>query len=80
MKYRIRWIALTATAILLSFSPIARSQESQTLSSGLNLERSLLPGERHVYTVSLEDGAAVTGHVERHGIDLGIEVSAPKGT
>jgi len=79
LKYRIGWIALTAAAILLSFSPIARSQESQTLSSGLTLERSLLPGARHVYTVSLEDGAAITGHVEKHGIDLAIEVFGPEG-
>lgn len=79
LKYRIPWVALSAVSILFLISPFARGQESQPLSSGLSVERSLGTSERHVYTVSLEDGAAIIGHIEKHGVDLAIEVFGPEG-
>ena len=71
-------IAKVAAAIILS-SVLASAQtgEPTKLSANFTEERILGPGENHVYTVSLEEGAAVLGEADQHGVDLVIDESGP---
>lgn len=73
------WIVAFAAATLVFTSASAEGQESRKLSAGFNEERSLAPGENHVYTISLDDGAAVLGEADQHGIDLVIDEFGPDG-
>lgn len=77
MNKRIAWIVafLAATPCWTS----ARGQEPRALVSGLNLERTLGPGENHVYTITLQEGSAVAGEADQHGIDLVVDVFGPDG-
>jgi len=77
LKTRAMWIAGLMTATVLCASAVARAQEPQPLLPGLNLERTLGPGEKHVYTITLQEGAAITGAAEQHGDDLVIDISVP---
>ncbi len=79
MKTQKKWIAAFAVTILWWTPPPAGRQEPQALVSGLNEERTLGPGENHVYTIRLEEGAAVLGEAVQHGIDLVIDVFGPNG-
>lgn len=76
---RLTWIASFAATILLFTSASAEGQEPSKLSAGFNEERSLAPGENHVYTVSMDDGAAVLGEADQHGVDLVIDEFGPEG-
>src|SRR5512136_3079788 len=76
---RLTWIAVFAVAILLFSPPSAEGQESTKLTPGLIQERPLAPGEQHVYTISLDLGAAILGEAEQHGIDLVIDEFGPDG-
>jgi len=76
---RVTWIAAFAATLLLITSASAQGQEPTKLSAGFNEERSLAPGENHGYTVSLDDGAAVLGEADQHGIDLVIDEFGPDG-
>lgn len=76
---RITCIAALAAAILFWTSAAARAQEAQALTSGLNQERTLGPGENHVYAITLQEGSAVLGEADQHGIDLVIDVFGPDG-
>ena len=49
------------------------------LVGGLNEEHTLGPDEKHVYTITLEEGAAVIGKADQHGVDLVIDVLDPNG-
>jgi enterochelin esterase family protein len=42
-------------------------------------ERSLGPNENHVYTVSLDVGAALLGEADQHGVDLVVDEFGPDG-
>ena len=65
---------------MLFWTPVlARAQEPQALASGLNQERSLSPGENHVYTITLDEGSAILGEADQHGIDLVIDIFGPDG-
>jgi enterochelin esterase family protein len=77
MKTLIR-VAAFGAALLLSNSA-ARAQEPQALVSGMNLERTLAPGESHTYSITLDEGAAVVGEADQHGIDLVIDIVGPDG-
>lgn len=77
LKARNMWVTVFAAATLLWISAAARGQESQPLVSGLNAERTLGPGENHVYTITLQEGAAVLGEEDQHGVDLVIDVFGP---
>src|SRR5258708_177119 len=55
------------------------TQEAQPLITGLDHERTLSPGENHVYTVTLQEGAGVLGEADQHGIDLVIDIFGPDG-
>jgi enterochelin esterase-like enzyme len=79
MFMRLTWIAAFAAAVLFSTSSSAEAQESTKLSPGFTQERSLAPNENHVYTVSLEQGAAVLGEADQHGVDLVIDEFGPDG-
>jgi pimeloyl-ACP methyl ester carboxylesterase len=73
-----------ATCSLLVFflfctAPTVYAQEAQPLTSGLNQERPLGPGESHVYTITLQVGAGVLGEADQHGIDLVIDIFGPDG-
>ena len=76
---RLTWIAAFAAATLVFTSASAQGQETHKLSPGFTEERVLAPGENHVYTISLDDGAAVLGEAEQHGVDLVIDEFAPDG-
>lgn len=75
----VRWIATFAAAILLSSCLSAVGQETRNLTAGFTEERILGPNEAHVYTVTLEDGAAILGEADQHGIDLVIDMFGPDG-
>src|SRR5215470_8184033 len=79
LKARTIWIAAFVAAILSWKSAAARDQEPQALVSGLNVERTLGPGENHVYTITLQEGAAVIGGADQHGVDLVIDIFDPDG-
>ena len=79
MSMRLTWIAGFAAAVLFSTSSSVEAQESTKLSPGFTQERSLAPNENHVYTVSLEQGAAVLGEADQHGVDLVIDEFGPDG-
>lgn len=79
MKTRIMCIAAFAAAMWFSTSAAARAQEPQALVSGWNQERTLGPGENHVYAVTLQEGTAVIGEADQHGVDLVIDVFGPDG-
>jgi enterochelin esterase-like enzyme len=65
---------------LLFWTSEARGQKPQALVSGLSLERILSPGENQVYTVTLQEGSAVVGEADQHGVDLVVDVFGPDGT
>lgn len=73
------WITAFAAAILFSTSSSAEAQEPTKLSPGFTEERSLAPSENHVYTVSLDQGAAILGEADQHGVDLVIDEFGPDG-
>jgi enterochelin esterase family protein len=58
---------------------VATSPEPQNLRAGFIQERSLGPGEEHVYLIVLEDGYAVLGEADQHGVDLVIDIVGPDG-
>jgi hypothetical protein len=74
---RLTLIAAFAAEILFCTSSSAEAQEATKLSPGFTLERSLAPSENHVYTISLEQGAAVLGEADQHGVDLVIDEYGP---
>ncbi len=76
---RVKWIAAFAAAILLYGPVSAVGQEPRNLTASFNEERTLGPGEDHVYTVTLEDGAALLGEADQHGVDLVIDMFGPDG-
>lgn len=63
---RPRWITALAATILFSTSSSAEAREPTKLSPGFTQERSLAPSENHVYTLSLDQGAAVLGEADQH--------------
>jgi len=69
------WIA----AILLFTSASVQGEEPTKLTAGFTAGRTLAPGENHVYTVSLDNGAAVLGEADQHGVDLVIDEFGPDG-
>ena len=73
------WITAFAAVILFSTASSAQAQEPTKLSPGFTQERSLAPNENHVYTVSLDQGAAVLGEADQHGVDLVIDEFGPDG-
>jgi enterochelin esterase-like enzyme len=79
VKTRVRRIAAFAAAILFWMSPAVRAQEPQPLVTGLNVERTLGLGEKHIYTITLQEGAAVIGAADQHGVDLVIDIFDPDG-
>jgi len=76
---RITYIAALAAAMLFWTAPAAYAQEAQPLTNGLIQERTLGPGENHVYTVTLQEGAGVLGEADQHGIDLVVDIFGPDG-
>ena len=70
---------VAATTILFSVLASAQAGEPTKLGAGFTEERTLAPGENHVYTVSLEEGAAVVGEADQHGVDLVIDEFGPDG-
>ena len=58
--------------------PVTKQTTDPTqLSPGFTEERSLGPNENHVYTISLDAGAAVLGEADQHGVDLVIDEFGP---
>ena len=76
---RLTWIAPFAAATFVFTSVSAEGQEPRKMSPGLTEERILVPGENHCYVVSLDDGAAVLGEADQHGVDLVIDEFGPDG-
>jgi enterochelin esterase-like enzyme len=73
------WIIAFAAVTFSSTHSFAAAQEPTQLSPGLTQERSLDPKENHVYTVSLDQGAAILGQADQHGVDLVIDEFGPDG-
>jgi enterochelin esterase family protein len=71
------WIAPLAAGLFLA--PSAAAQEPSKLGVGFREERTLGPDENHVYVISLEEGAAIVGEADQHGVDLVIDEFAPDG-
>jgi enterochelin esterase-like enzyme len=76
---RLTGIAAFAAATVLLASASAKGQEPRRLSPGFTEDRSLSTGENHVYVISLDDGAAVLGEADQHGVDLVIDEFSPDG-
>ncbi len=76
---RITYMAALAAAMLFGTAPAAYPQEAQPLTSGLSQERTLGPGDNHVYSITMHEGAAVLGEADQHGIDLIIDIFGPDG-
>ncbi|MGB2668988.1 MAG: hypothetical protein WAK48_33715 [Candidatus Acidiferrum sp.] len=72
-------IAAMAATIVICTSSFTKGQEPPKLSPGFTQERVLGPRENHVYTVSLDQGAAVVGEADQHGVDLVIDEYGPDG-
>ena len=70
--------ALTA-AITLCSSAVASGQEPIKLAAGFTQERTLTPSDKHFYTVTLSEGAAILGEADQHGVDLVIDEIGPDG-
>jgi hypothetical protein len=68
------WIAIFAAVILFWDVSMARRQEPQALASGLNTERTHGPADNHIYTITLQEGAAVLGEADQHGVALVVDV------
>lgn len=72
------WTALFAAAI--SFAPLsAQAQQPAKLHAGYTEERTLGPHENHEYTITLDNGAAVIGEADQHGVDLVVDEFGPDG-
>jgi enterochelin esterase-like enzyme len=76
---RMAWISALAAATVLYSSATADGQGSSQLIAGFYQERSLGPGENDVYMVSLNEGEAVVGEADQHGVDLVIDEFGPDG-
>jgi len=76
---RAAWITAVAAAMLFAYSSLAEAQEPTKLRPGFTEERSLGSNEKHVYTISLDAGAAVLGEADQHGVDLVIDEFGPNG-
>lgn len=72
-------IVAFASVLLLGQSGTVSGQEPQVLVVGTNVEHTLGAGESHVYTIALQEGAAVIGEADQHGIDLVVDVFGPDG-
>lgn len=76
---RILLISAFAAVMALYSSAFASGQEPTKLTTGFNQERSLGPGENHIYVVSLKEGEAILGEADQHGVDLVIDEFGPDG-
>jgi enterochelin esterase-like enzyme len=76
--WRLVFISIFLSTILNGQSGHAEP-EPQKLSASFLQERTLDPGEEHVYVVALEEGSAVVGEADQHGVDLVIDIFGPEG-
>lgn len=77
MKAHALGMTLLASAVAFWTSSAVSAQEPEALARGLKEERTLGPGENHAYAITLQEGAAVIGEVDQHGVDLVIDVYGP---
>lgn len=71
-------VGFKSTGLLL-LSTSATAQEPAALRAGFTQERTLGPNENHVHSISLDEGAAVLGEADQHGVDLVIDEFGPDG-
>ena len=72
-------IALSSFALLL-LSGISNGEESPVaVTTGYRLERSLAPGDSHVYTAQLNKGWAIDAEADQEGVDLKVDIYDPTG-
>lgn len=72
-------IVVFAMVMLLGQSGTVGGQEPQALAVGLHAEHTLAADESHAYTITLQEGAAVIGAADQHGMDLVVDVFSPDG-
>ena len=72
-------MSLLPVVIGLGASSAAPAQEPEALADGMNEERTLGPGDTHAYVITLQEGGAVVGEADQHGVDLVIDVYDPDG-
>ena len=77
MRHMGMWVGLLSAA-LLGGSPAVRAGD-EGLVAGRAVERRLVPGEVHRWTVAAVAGEPWRLHARQLGIDLAIEVSGPAG-
>ncbi len=73
------YMSLLPVVIGLGTSSAAPAQEPEALAAGMNEERTLGPGDTHAYVITLQEGGAVVGEADQHGVDLVIDVYGPDG-
>ena len=75
------WRQLGTDPLPLTLKRLPKKSEtvSEKLGAGFLQERMLGPTEKHVYPVDMEEGTAVLGAVDQHGIDLVVDILGPDG-
>ena len=68
--------ALLISLFVLSLTIVA--QETNTLNTGAPVERTIRPGEVHLFEVHVEEPSRILVVVEQHGVDIVIRVTDPK--
>jgi enterochelin esterase family protein len=79
ISMRAKCLLIFAAATFLLTSVSAEAQEPTKLGDGFIQERSLAPRENHVYVIALDEGAALIGEADQHGVDLVIDEFGPDG-
>jgi|ERR1044072_228589 hypothetical protein len=69
---------LLSILIGFAFAHSANAQ-SDSLLPGSAVERTLASGQRHTFTINLEQDQFLEFVVEQHGIDVIVRVSSPEG-
>jgi CubicO group peptidase (beta-lactamase class C family) len=71
---------LTRSALLvLLCAGSANAQQSQPITVGRAVERTLAHGEKHVYELVLQPGRFVHGRAVQNGVDLTVAIIGPQG-
>lgn len=68
-----------AFVLALCITGIAEAQQPQTLVVGRAVERTLAPGQSHVYSLVVENARFVTGKALQKGVDVEVVLVGPKG-
>ena len=68
---------LVSNSAMLSGALPPGQDAATALVAGMNVERTLAPSDRHIYTAQLDNGGAIIAEANQEGIDLVIDVYDP---